>query len=148
MAKRGARREGRVGKRSRIVSKDGSRIDNGPAARRELARAIETLDLTANAADEAAFHLLDWADELIDFAAFLRRPGGRPAEDVLDLVMRMVTHAPHHLNAAHRIVMGLPVTDVFGLGAVKGPGRAARKGGEAYPPPKTRAARKPRKTRK
>ncbi|MCA9279856.1 MAG: hypothetical protein H6815_05350 [Phycisphaeraceae bacterium] len=47
-------------------------------------------------------------------------------------VIALAVHAPPHLAVAHRILLNMPVTDVFAIGAVKGDGKAARNPGERY----------------
>lgn len=88
--------------------------------------------LTPEAAREAAFHLTDWIEDLVDFADLLRRPGVWPKEEARSFLMRFLVHVPNHLNAAHRILHGRPVLDAFELGAVKGSGRAKRRPGGRY----------------
>lgn len=83
------------------------------------------------AAQEAAFHLTDWRADLAKLDELLNAPT-LDAEQVQKSVVSFAAHASAHLTAAHRIVIGSPVTDVFELGAVKGSGRAKRKPGEAY----------------
>lgn len=96
-----------------------------------IARAlVKEKYMSKPAADEVAFHLTDWLDDLNKFVEFLSRPSRYQSPQVCDIVFRMVTHVPHHINAAYRIMMDEPVTDSFDLGTVKGTGRAKRKGGE------------------
>lgn len=87
--------------------------------------------LDESAAGEAAFHMTDWLADLADLHDLFSREDWEPgyAKEVL---MAFLSHAPHHLAAAARIVMDCPVVDVFELGAVKGTGRAKRKPGERY----------------
>lgn len=67
---------------------------------------------------EVAFHLTDWLSELAPFVAFLEAPSSVTKERLGQIVLALVTHAPAHLAAAHKLVVGLPVTDVFEIGAV------------------------------
>lgn len=87
--------------------------------------------LSESEAKEAAFHLTDWIADLADINELFakRRWDAARAQKTL---MAFVAHAPNHLAAAHRILYGDPLTDVFELGAVKGSGRAKRKPGAAY----------------
>lgn len=82
-------------------------------------------------AREAAFHLTDWLSDLAELDELLHTPT-QDAEGLQKALLGFISHAPAHLAAAHRIVMGSPVTDVFEIGAVKGSGRAKRKPGAAY----------------
>lgn len=87
--------------------------------------------LSEAAADEAAFHMTDWVADLADLNRLFAKKTWDPvtANEVLN---DFVVHAPNHLAAAYRILLGRPLTDVFELGAVKGSGRAKRKPGGPY----------------
>jgi len=82
-------------------------------------------------AKEAAFHLTDWLADLAELDELLNSPTW-DAKGVQKALLALTSHASAHLAAAHRIVMGSPVTDVFEIGAVKGSGRAKRKPGAPY----------------
>jgi hypothetical protein len=82
-------------------------------------------------AGEAAFHMTDWLADLADLNDLLASEAWEP-EHARGVLMGFLSHAPHHLAAAARIVMDSPVEDVFKLGAVKGSGRAVRKPGQPY----------------
>lgn len=85
-------------------------------------------------AQEFAFHLSDWVVQLRDLWELFASPEPASRKKDLDRVLYSVLiHAPHHLNAAAFILMGDPVTDCFGLGAVKGSGKGIRKPGARYP---------------
>lgn len=88
--------------------------------------------LSESEAKEAAFHLTDWIADLADINELFakRRWNAAQAQKTL---MAFVAHAPDHLAAAHRILYGDPLTDVFEIGAVKGSGRAKRQPGAPYP---------------
>lgn len=88
--------------------------------------------LSKRAALEAAFHLTDWKDDLAAFVRLLQTPAAFSDRDAIAVIESLLMHAPHHLNAAHRIVFDLPVTDCFELGAVRGTGKAKRRGGANY----------------
>jgi hypothetical protein len=90
--------------------------------------------LSIEAADEAAFHMTDW---LVDLKELVRLYLARKWDSrrAMDVFYGFFVHAPQHLNAAHLILMGYPVTDPFELGAVKGSGRGRRQPGQPYPEP-------------
>lgn len=96
------------------------------------------------AAREAAFHFTDWLSDLDDLTELLNSSTWDEAS-AQKILMAFVSHAPAHMAAAHRIVMGSPVTDVFEIGAVKGSGRPKRKPGAPYQnghPGRTKRTRK------
>lgn len=100
--------------------------------------------LTKAAAEEAAFHLVDWIDDLQSLRECFAHPRC-DKEAAGNSLRRFLSHAPSHLAAAHRIVMGVPVEDTFLLGAVKGKGVAQRKPGDSYP--QSRSSRKARSSK-
>jgi hypothetical protein len=117
----------------------------GPIQERFSGVLRRELGLTKAAADEAAFHLTDWSEELYLLHDLFEHPKKRTDREVRDALMGFVAHASHHVAAAHRAIMDLPVTDVFGIGAVKGTGRGVRKPGEPYPERRFQRSRRRRK---
>lgn len=78
-------------------------------------------------AEEVAFHLTDWSDELMRLRTALNSTPFEPRQ-TQDAIIDFLVHAPAHVAAAARIVLDLPVGDVFALGATVGSGRARRAG--------------------
>ena len=66
---------------------------------------------------DVAFHMLDWHDDLMKLLRYFKNPSEFTAEQVDDLLMGFLIHAPHHLAAAKKLHTGSTVTDVFGIGA-------------------------------
>lgn len=123
-----------------IVKDAQSRAATSVAFHREHAPAIEQniikvlvhkRFLSKAAAKEVAFHLTDWIADLAELNGLFAKDEW-DAELAQRTLMTFVAHTPNHLAAAHRILYGEPVTDVFDLGAVKGSGRAKREPGAAY----------------
>ena len=69
-------------------------------------------------AGEIAFHMTDWLDDLARWDAFCTDPEAFPADEVNRLLVEFLAHVPAHLAAAAKLHLDLPVTDVFGVGAV------------------------------
>lgn len=70
---------------------------------------------------DAAFHLTDWLGLLHKLHTLYEKEIWDPAY-VQDLLIQFLIEVPAHLAAAHRLVLGHPVTDVFKIGAVEGTG--------------------------
>lgn len=84
-----------------------------------VAKVIERALAPSHAdARDIAFHLTDWHSELGRFHQFCLAPDAASPEEIRDLLMDLLVHAPAHLAAAARLYTGAPVTDVFGIGAV------------------------------
>jgi hypothetical protein len=75
--------------------------------------------LTENDAKDIAFHLTDWLDEMLRFAQFCNKPEKWNEHEIEELLCAFLTHVPNHLAAASKLFTGLPVTDIFGVGAVE-----------------------------
>jgi len=68
---------------------------------------------------DVAFHLTDWLENLEEWEAFCAAPEEyEDDQELRDMLLLFVAHVPAHLAAAHKMVIGFPVTDVFGIGAV------------------------------
>jgi hypothetical protein len=98
------------------------------------------------AAAEAAFHMVDWGDDLLALARLYQHPERFTDKEIYEEVLRFVVHAPAHLAAAQLIIAGYPVEDVFDLGAVKGTGKPKRMPGGPYPDPLKKPKRAPCKS--
>lgn len=130
------------------------KLPAGEAARRRLVllltrRLVADTSLSKAAARELAFHLTDWHMELAALAKLYEHiEKVRPAKAV-SIIYKFLAHAPHHVTAAYRILYEFPVTQTFGLGEVKGTGRATRKPGAPYPASViAKRLRRPRPSRK
>ena len=58
-------------------------------------------------------------DELARYAAFCRSPDAIDDAALADLLTAFLCHVPEHLAAAGRLHTGLPLQDIFGVGAVE-----------------------------
>ena len=68
---------------------------------------------------DVAFHMTDWAKDFARFREFADSPDSFSAEDVEDLLMAFLIHVPNHLAAASKLMLDIPVTDVFGVGSTE-----------------------------
>ncbi|MGB5396832.1 MAG: hypothetical protein WBN96_06755 [Gammaproteobacteria bacterium] len=82
-----------------------------------LVNAFKSLDLDSQETDDAMFHMTDWLSDLDEWNKFCEKPDSLTPEELSELVMGFLVHVPAHVAAASKIVTGLPVTDVFGIGA-------------------------------
>jgi hypothetical protein len=80
--------------------------------------AVSEAELSPHAADEVALHLTDWLEDLEAFVSFCRSPTSYTPEQVNELLLAFLIHAPNHLAAAAKLYADLPVQDVFGVGAI------------------------------
>lgn len=68
-------------------------------------------------ADDVAFHMTDWLDDLQAFSRFCADPSSLSDEAAGELLSNFLVHVPNHVAAAGRLYTGMPVTDVFQTGA-------------------------------
>ena len=80
--------------------------------------AMEESGLSKEAAHDVAFHMTDWVENLEAFHAFCLRPESLSDEQVSALLMGFLVHVPNHVAAAGKLFAGIPVADVFGVGAI------------------------------
>jgi hypothetical protein len=74
---------------------------------------------SAESRSEVGFHMTDWIDGLEDLYRHYQDPAGRDAESTMELLIQFLVHAPNHLAAASKMLTDIPVTDVFGVGALE-----------------------------
>jgi len=74
-------------------------------------------ELPEAVADDVAFHMTDWLDDLEAYARFCADPDGMPNAEVARLLDGFLIHVPNHIAAAGKLYADVPVTDIFGVGA-------------------------------
>ncbi|WP_172202811.1 hypothetical protein [Niveibacterium sp. COAC-50] len=93
---------------------------NAAFIRERIAAVAESeAELTVDAARDVAFHMTDWLSDLSAFVAFCEAPESHTAEQVNELLRAFLLHAPNHIAAAAKLYAGYPVSDIFGVGAVR-----------------------------
>ena len=73
--------------------------------------------LPDSVADDVAFHMTDWLDDLQAFSRFCADPSSLSDAEVSELLTDFLIHVPNHVAAAGKLYTGLPVSDVFQIGA-------------------------------
>jgi hypothetical protein len=71
----------------------------------------------SQSADEVAFHMSDWLDDLEAYCRFCAEPGKMSDVEVSRVLTDFLLHVPNHVAAASKLYAGVPVTDIFGVGA-------------------------------
>lgn len=84
-----------------------------------LVVALKDLDMQQIKISEVAFHMTDWLDDLEEWTRFCEKPESVSSEKIQDLLIGFLVHVPHHIAAASKLVTGIPVTDIFDVGATK-----------------------------
>ena len=86
-----------------------------------LARIREVIrhevDFSDTVVEDIAFHLTDWLQDLEAYYRFCSDPDSMSDEQVSQLLTGFLVHVPNHVAAASKLLTGVPVTDVFGVGA-------------------------------
>jgi hypothetical protein len=80
--------------------------------------AVTEAELPGSVANDVAFHLTDWVQDLERFVSFCQSPDTYQPEQVNDILIAFLVHAPNHIAAAAKLYVDIPVTDVFGVRAV------------------------------
>ena len=68
-------------------------------------------------ADDVAFHMTDWLEDLDAYVRFCADPSRMSDAEIDELLAHLLLHVPNHLAAACKLYTGVPVTDIFGVGA-------------------------------
>ncbi|MDJ0759311.1 MAG: hypothetical protein QNJ19_07925 [Woeseiaceae bacterium] len=66
---------------------------------------------------DIAFHMTDWLADLERWYAYCQSPESLDADATASLLTDFLVHVPNHLAAASKLMTGIPVTDVFQVGA-------------------------------
>lgn len=79
--------------------------------------ALMHLDIQPEVVADAVFHMTDWLSDLKEWHSFCENPESLSDDEHQDLLMAFLTHVPAHVAAASKLVTGLAVEDIFGVGA-------------------------------
>ena len=79
--------------------------------------ALREAELPVSVADDVAFHMTDWLDDLAAFSRFCADPSSLSDAEVSELLTNFLVHVPNHVAAAGKLYTGVPVTDIFQIGA-------------------------------
>jgi hypothetical protein len=67
---------------------------------------------------DISFHMTDWLNDLEKINDFYSEPETLDNANVEDLLRDFLLHAPEHIVAAKKLLIGFGVSDVFKVGAV------------------------------
>lgn len=67
---------------------------------------------------DIAFHMTDWLVDLEKWHAYCQSPESLDADQTTELLMSFLAHVPNHMAAASKLMTGIPVMDIFEIGAV------------------------------
>ena len=81
----------------------------------EVAR--RDMELSDAVAHDVAFHMTDWLDDLDAYSRFCADPSSMSDAEVGEMLTGFLVHVPNHLAAAGKLYTGVPVTDIFQIGA-------------------------------
>lgn len=82
-----------------------------------ISKALKDLDMQQDVIDDAVFHMTDWLTDLREWHSFCEKPDSLSANELQDLLMKFLVHVPAHVAAAGKLITGLPVEDIFEVGA-------------------------------
>jgi hypothetical protein len=94
-----------------------SKIDPVAVQARIREVALREAELPDSVADDVAFHMTDWLDDLDAFSRFCADPSSLSDAEVSELLTNFLVHVPNHIAAAGKLYTGVPVTDIFQIGA-------------------------------
>lgn len=83
-----------------------------------IVKSLKDMDISYEVADDIAFHMTDWLSDLSQWEQFCKNPKSLSSDELSELLMEFLVHVPAHVAAAGKLLSGLPVTDVFNVGAV------------------------------
>jgi hypothetical protein len=74
-------------------------------------------ELPDEVAEDVAFHMTDWLDDLEAYSRFCSDPSRMSDAEIDELLRAFLLHVPNQLAAASKLYTEIPVTDIFGVGA-------------------------------
>ena len=85
--------------------------------RKAIGVALNGMEMRQTDISDAAFHMTDWISDLEEWTMFCENPDSLTSCQIQDLLMDFLIHVPNHVAAASKLVTGIPVQDIFNVGA-------------------------------
>ena len=82
----------------------------------KIESAFSDFDFDQTKLKEIAFHLTDWLNDLEEIYKLYLNIENLSDEEIRKTLTGFVIHVPNHLNAAHKLIMGDKIEDVFNAG--------------------------------
>ncbi len=79
--------------------------------------ALHDNELSEEVANDVAFHMTDWVEDLEALHSFFLHPQSLSDKEVSSLLMQFLVHVPNHVAAAGKLFADMPVTDIFEVGS-------------------------------
>ena len=96
--------------------KEAMSYDDGKIAK-SLVVALKDLEMQPDQISDAVFHMTDWLSDLAAWHSYCENPELLSVEEIQNLLMNFLVHVPNHVAAAGKIIAGIPVEDIFNVGA-------------------------------
>jgi hypothetical protein len=90
-------------------------LDN-QLVKERIAEAFSALGLKSEVADDIAFHLTDWRENLEDLARVYEQADVMGDDQIQSVIIDFLAHVPSHVVAAMKLAGLGPIEDVFGVG--------------------------------
>lgn len=85
---------------------------------RVIQAALESNEIgTGQSQRDIAFHMTDWLDDLQSWHSFCSNPESMDSDKLVELMTSFLIHVPNHLAAASKLMLDIPVADIFDVGA-------------------------------
>lgn len=75
--------------------------------------------LDPKVAEEIAFHLSDWTENLEEISDIYNHGESMATDDIKRIVITFLAHVPNHVAAAKKLIGLGPIKDVFGVGVAE-----------------------------
>ena len=69
--------------------------------------------------EEIAFHMTDWVGDLDELMKLYGSWAQYDNDKIIEIIMAFLIHVPNHVAAASKLMLDIPVQDIFEVGATK-----------------------------
>ena len=87
-------------------------------AKQRIVEAFADCGLSPETIDDVAFHMTDWKEDLDTIRQVYEQPD-LTNDQVQQIILKFLAHAPNHVAAAKKLVGLGPIEDVFGVGVLE-----------------------------
>ncbi|MCI0560032.1 MAG: hypothetical protein MN733_16200, partial [Nitrososphaera sp.] len=87
--------------------------------RERIAGAFADIGLELKVANDIAFHMTDWKEDIEDLIGIYEQIEQLSDEQIRRIIFRFLAHVPNHVAAAKKLVGLGPIEDVFNVGVLE-----------------------------
>jgi hypothetical protein len=101
-----------------VYLQGGGQMETGERVKVRIAEAFAEIELAPEVAEDIAFHMTDWKEDLLELMHLYESPAQLSNDQIQEIVIKFLAHVPNHLAAARKLAGLGPIEDIFHVGVL------------------------------